>query len=122
MAKKSSLQDDILNFPTQEVRPAAKPVVTDRSGSAEILARLDDIAMHVRHIDNRDRLRMIGSSIRNLIALSFLVFTIWSSIYLVTHMTEIIKAVTEQTAKATMNYGKTGSEDFMKQIQNMMKK
>ncbi len=94
------------------------PDSTDKN----VLDRLDQIELHLRHLDSRDRWRMIGGTIRSLINVGFLVFAIWSSWYLLYHMTDIIKTVSEQTAKATMEYGKSGSQDFMKQMQDLLKK
>ena len=87
-----------------------------------VLVRLDEIALHLKHLDGRDRWRMIGSTVRSLINIGFLVFAVWSSWYLLYHMTDIIKAITEQTAQATMNAGKSGSEDMLKKFQDMLKK
>ena len=87
-----------------------------------ILARLDEIALHLQHIDARDKWRMIGSTMRGVVTLSFIVITLWSSIYLLYHLTDIIKMVADQTAQATMNAGKSGSEDMLKKFQDMLKK
>ena len=88
----------------------------------DILVRLDEISLHLQHLDNRDRWRMIGGTVRSLINVGFLVFALWSSWYLLYHMADIIKTVSQETAKATMEYGKSGSQDFMKQMQDLLKK
>ena len=90
--------------------------------SDPLLQRLDQIELHLRNLDGRDRWRMIGSTIRGLINVGFLVFAIWSSWYLLTHMTDIMKTISEQTAQATMQAGKNGSEDLLKRMQEMFKK
>lgn len=91
------------------------------SPSDPILAKLDDIALHLEHIDRRDRMRMIGSTIRGLINMGFLVFVVWSSVYLLQHMDEIVKTMTEQAAKQSQQMMKGGSEDFLKHVQQMLK-
>ena len=88
----------------------------------EMIDRLDEIALHLKHMDSRDRMRMIGGTIRSLINIGFLVFAIWSSWYLLYHLSDIIKTVSEETARATMQYGKAGSTDFLKQMQDLLKK
>ena len=90
--------------------------------SSDVLERLDQIVLHLKHLDSRDRVRMVGSTIRSLIYLAFLAFTVWSTVYLFQHMEQIIKTVTEQTAKATMQAGKSGSEDLMKQLEQYLPK
>ena len=86
-----------------------------------VLERLDAIADHLRNLDRRDRMRMIGSSIRNVLHIGFLIFVVWSSVYLLQHMGEIIKTVAQETAKQTMQYSKEGSADFLQQMQDMFK-
>lgn len=123
MPKKSppSLADEIRNAPaaTPVVVAPVMPPAPDLS--EEIIERLDTMVEHLRRIDRRDRLRMVGSTFKGLISLGMLGFVIWSSLYLALHMEDFIKMATEQAAKATMEYSKTGSEDLMKQVQEMMK-
>ncbi len=88
----------------------------------KILERLEQIEMHLKHLDSRDRLRMIGSTIRSLIGFGLLLFAIWSSVYLLQNLEEIMKTVAREAAKQTMEYSKEGSKDLMQQMQEMFKK
>ena len=121
--KKPSLADEVAgNSAPAPAPPSASTGGTGRTLSNDILERLDQMNVHLQNLDRRDRLRMVGSSIRSLISLGMLVFVIWSSVYLLYHMQDIIKIVTEETAKATMQYGKSGSVDLMKQLEQYMPK
>lgn len=95
-------------------------MATETSSDA-LLKKLDEISLHLQHLDSRDRWRMIGGTIRSMINVGFLVFAIWSSWYLLANMGDIIKTVSEETAKATVQFGKSGSEDLMKQMQDLLK-
>ncbi len=88
----------------------------------ELLEKLDEISLHLQHLDSRDRMRMIGGTIRSMINVGFLVFAIWSSWYLLYHLGDIMQTVAQETAKATVQYGSSGSEDLLKQMQEMFKK
>jgi hypothetical protein len=102
------------------VTPAPQ-AAAPRTLSTDIVERLDQIALHLRHLDRRDRVRMFGSTLKSLVSLGTLAFVIWSSVYFVQHLDDIIKTMTQEMAKQTMQYGKAGSEDLMKQLQDMMK-
>ncbi len=87
-----------------------------------ILEKLDEISAHLKHLDSRDRWRMIGGAIRSLINIGFLVFVVWSSWYLIAHMEDFIRIVTQEAGKMSQQMMRGGSDDVMKQVQQMLKK
>ena len=87
----------------------------------DITDRLEQIELQIRHLDSRDRMRMIGGTIRSLINVGFLIFAIWTSWYLLTNMDEIIRTMATEAAKQSQQMMKGGSEDLLKQMQNMLR-
>ncbi|MSR87491.1 hypothetical protein EXS70_04990 [Candidatus Peribacteria bacterium] len=73
-------------------------------------------------MDNRDWWRTLGSTFKGLIYMGFLGATIWGTWYFAVHMEDIIKMATQEASKAALEASKTGSDDFMKQMQKMLKK
>jgi hypothetical protein len=65
--------------------------------------KLDEILLHLRRIDNRDRLRMIGSTLRGLVALASLLLLFASVWYVAQNGDQLLKMITEQTTQSIQN-------------------
>ncbi len=87
-----------------------------------LLARLDEIAIHLEHLDRRDKVRMTWSTVRGVFHAAVALFFIGSSFYLFSHMTEIIQTIAQESAKQAMEYSKAGSDNFLKQLQDYLPK
>ena len=81
-----------------------------------IIKRLDEITLHVQRMDRRDRIRMIGSTVRNCINLGILLVMILGSVYIMQHITDVIKAIGQEAARQTVEMSKSGSSDLMQQM------
>ena len=91
----------------------------ENSGVGE---KLDAIIAHLDRMDRRDRLRTWGSFIRTLISLVPMLLFLWSLWYFASHVDDIIKKITQESAKAAAQYTEDKSGELMKQIQNMLPK
>ena len=89
------------------------------TGQNELLQRLDDIALHLKNLDRRDRTRMIWGTIRSAIGFGMFLVALFGSWYLADHFAEIMKLVVQESAKQTQEMMKSGSNDFLKQMKKM---
>ena len=97
------------------------PIDTPRPPNDELLQRIDDIALHLKNLDRRDRTRMIWGTIRSAIGFGMFLVALLGSWYVVDHLGEIMKLVLQESAKQTQEMMKSGSNDFLKQMQQMFK-
>lgn len=74
---------------------------------------LDQILMHVKHMDNRDRMRTWGGFAKTLIWIGIVVGSSW---YFVKHGAEITKTITEQAAAAAAKYTQSSGQELMDQL------
>ncbi len=90
--------------------------------SDDIAAKLDAMLHHLERMDRRDRLRTWGGFARGLFGLIPLAFFVVSAWYVTTHGDEIIRKVSEESAKAASKYAQEQSASFMEQFQNLIPK
>lgn len=69
-------------------------------------AKLDEIIIHLRKLDERDRMRMMGGYLRSAISIGSLLFIIISSWYVVAHGAELMKMIADQAASSAAEYTK----------------
>ncbi|NOS67074.1 MAG: hypothetical protein HOO67_01770 [Candidatus Peribacteraceae bacterium] len=84
-----------------------------------LLQRLDQIELHLRHLDHRDRSRMIWSTVKSSIGLVMFLTALFGSWYLINNLGEIMKLMVQESAKQSQQMMKSGSEDFLKQVQGL---
>ncbi len=89
---------------------------------AQILERLGNIEMHLRRIDRRDQIRITWSAVRAAFQLMIVGFLIWSSVYFLQHLTDVIKTISSEAAKQAIQYSTGGSPNFFEQIQQILPK
>lgn len=78
--------------------------------------QLDEILMHLRKMDKRDRIRTWGGFVRSLIALVPLVLVLWSGWYFAQHWDEIMKKVADTAASSAAEYTKKQSQGMLDQF------
>lgn len=88
----------------------------------DVSEKLDVVIMYLQKMDKRDRIRTWGGFARGMISLIPMLFFIWSIWYFAAHGDEIIKKITDESAKAATRYTQDQSGELMKQLQNIMPK
>lgn len=79
--------------------------------------KLDEVVEILRRMDGRDRLRMVGGTIRSVIAFIPVIILVWSTWYLAAHGTQLIQQITEATIKSTMKgSGSSVGSDTLQQL------
>lgn len=94
----------------------------DPINTSEVLERLAAIEHHLRNLDRRDRMRAISSAIHTIFIVAMFVFVAGGSYYLLNNVGALIRMMAQETAKQTMQYGKEGSSDFLKELQGIFQK
>ncbi len=79
-------------------------------------AKLDEILVHLRNMDSRDRRRMIGSTIKSIITLIPLILVLWSTWYFTFHWKEIMQEMTKMAASSAANYTQEQSKGLLDQF------
>ena len=90
-------------------------------GSTDIAATLNQIEAHLRNLDRRDRMRMIGSTVRSAISLGILAFALWSAWFVFGNIEELIRFAAREGARQSQEMMKSGSESFMEDLKKMFK-
>jgi uncharacterized protein YybS (DUF2232 family) len=85
-------------------------------------AKLDEIIVHLRKLDERDRMRMWGGYLRSGISIVSILFVIVSSWYVIAHGAELMKMVAEQAATAAGEYTKQQGNSMLDQLLNQTQK
>lgn len=78
--------------------------------------RLDEIILHLKRMDRRDRLRMWGGTIRSIIALIPLIIFLWGAWYFYNHTEEVMKAVMNQAASSAADYTKSNGQGMFDKL------
>lgn len=122
MPRKATALDEATT--TDVITPAApisRRAETTTSSSAD--EKLDQIVEYLHQMNNRDRLRTIGGTVRGMLALIPLLLFLWSAWYFYLHGTEIIKMITDESVKSAATYSQQGLMDQMTQyLQQQQKK
>ena len=84
--------------------------------------KLDLIVGYLQKMDKRDRLRMVGGTIRGFISIIPIAFIVWSGWYFYAHGTEIIKQITEQTTKSMMGQQNAAGQSLLEQAKAYIEK
>lgn len=79
--------------------------------------KLDLIVKHLEHLDRRDRVRMIGGTIRSILGLIPLLLLLGSIWYLYRHGDEFMKDILKQAGKNAAN-----QNTYMEMFNEYMKK
>ncbi len=75
--------------------------------------KLDVIIEHLHHLDRRDRLRTIGSTVRGLLSLIPLLFLLWSAWYVYKQGDKLLETITRQAATAAAEATKNSSKGML---------
>ena len=84
-----------------------------------VTEQLDEVIAILDRMNRRDRMRMIGGTIRSILTLIPLVLVLWSAWYFSQHSAELMKMIADQAAKSAAAYTQKQSggmlDEFMKQ-------
>jgi hypothetical protein len=80
--------------------------------------KAEEILMHLRRIDARDKLRTWGGFVRGIISLVPLILLLWSSWYFYKHGAELMKMIANQAASSAAEYTKNQSSGMLDQFMN----
>lgn len=83
-------------------------------------AKLDEILVHLRNLDKRDRLRTWGGTIKGILSLIPLIVFVWSLWYFYAHGDELLSQIATEAAKAAAAATQKSTEGFMDQFKNFM--
>lgn len=87
-----------------------------QEGTLTVEDRLDIIIEHLRRMDKRDRLRMIGGffkGILGLIPIAVMLASIW---YVFVHGDELLQKITQQAAQQAASFAEGSAGKLMDQI------
>ncbi len=83
--------------------------------------KMEEILLHLRRMDARDRLRTWGGLIRGLIAIIPLIILLWSLWYVAEHGQELMKQMANTAASSAAEYTKGSSKSLYDEILNKYK-
>ena len=89
---------------------------------AEMLELVRSMHHHLERLDRRDRLRTWGGFFRGLLAIIPIAILIFSTWYAYAHLDELLKKVATQAAQSAGEYSKNSSAEFIKSMQEMIKR
>jgi hypothetical protein len=78
--------------------------------------KLDEILVHLRRLDARDRLRTWGGFFRGLLALIPLAIFLWSVWYFINHGEELMKQIADTAASSAAEYTKNQGQGMLDQL------
>ncbi|MEQ1849814.1 MAG: hypothetical protein ABL890_04455 [Candidatus Peribacteraceae bacterium] len=84
--------------------------------------KMDQILLHLKKIDDRDRLRMIGGTVRFFISLIPIIILVWSVWYTIVNGPELMKALSEQAASAAAKYTQQQGGSLYDQVMEKVKR
>lgn len=81
--------------------------------------KMEEILVHLRRMDARDKLRTWGGFVRGIIAIVPLILLLWSAWYFAQHGAELMKMVADTAASSAAEYtkgqGQSMVDELMKQ-------
>jgi hypothetical protein len=89
---------------------------TQHSAPDSLDAKLDEIILHLKRIDRRDRMRMIGNFVHSLFSFAWIAIVIWSGWYFFQNSAEIMKSITNQAAASAAEYTKQQGSGLLDQL------
>lgn len=84
--------------------------------------KLDVIIRHLERIDNRDRLRMYGGLVRSILGFIPTLLLLGSLWYVYSKGDELLRKISMESARAAATYTQQSGSDFLKQLQNVIKR
>ncbi len=96
-------------------------MTNDTPPEKAIEQKLDEIIVHLKHLDRRDNVRMWWSSIRTVLAILPIILVIGGGWYLVEHWVDIISSIAKQMASTTTEYTKNQGQNVLDEIKNIFR-
>jgi len=91
---------------------------TKASVETSIEEKMEEILVHLRKMDKRDKLRTWGSLFRSVLSIIPLIFFLWSVWYFINHGDEIMKQIANTAASSAAEYTKDQSQGMLDQFMN----
>ncbi len=95
---------------------------TEPAEETSVEAKMEEILVHLRRMDSRDRLRTWGGFVRGIIALIPLILLLWSAWYFVEHGAELMKMIADTAASSAAEYTKSQGSGMYEQFLNQYSK
>ncbi len=86
----------------------------------DILKKLEEIALHLKHLDQRDHNRMMWSWMKSVVGAVMFAFALFGSWYFVSNLGEVMKLAVQEGTKQSQQAMQSGAESYFKQFQNML--
>jgi len=83
--------------------------------------KMDQVLVHLKRIDDRDRLRLIGGFFRFMIALIPIIILLGSVWYTIKNGPELMKMLSEQAASAAAKYTQDQSSGLYDKFMNSVR-
>jgi hypothetical protein len=78
--------------------------------------KLDEIIVHLKKMDARDRIRLWGGFIRGMISIIPLAIFLWSTWYFIQHGPELMKQFADTAASSAAEYTKGQGQGIVDQL------
>lgn len=85
-----------------------------------LLKKLDEINLHLKRMDQRDRLRMTGGIIRSIIGIVPLLISLWFAWYLYAHFDDLMRTLVREAAEQSMEATKSGSNSLLEEMKKYL--
>lgn len=107
-------------LPTIYKTSYAPPMLKPPSPST-IEDKLNEILLHLRHLDSRDRLRTIGGFFRGLLGLIPIIVLLGSIWYVYKYGDQLLEKIAEQAAIQAEVVTKKGSDSLLNQFKGLIR-
>lgn len=84
--------------------------------------RMDVILQYMHRFERRDRLRTVGSTVRNVIAIVPFIIFLGSLWYVYVYGEDLLQKVADEAARSAAKYSQQSAEGFIDQLQDYLPK
>jgi hypothetical protein len=84
--------------------------------TSSVEEKLDIIAEHLRRMDQRDKLRLWGGTVRSLIAIVPVLVFLWSIWYFANNADEIMKKIADEAASSAAKYSQQQGQGVLDEL------
>lgn len=117
-------------MPTKKTTTDVLNATEPKTHEEILLEKIDEISLHLKNLDRRDRMRTWGGFVRGIISLIPIVLLVLGAWYAYSNIDELITRITSETTRQMMQFvpgrGGSGSSSsgsgFFQQLQDVLKK